>query len=54
MARKSKYTQPLQVVTRPDQRARIEAIAERDEVSMAEVVRDIIDLGIDEREARTP
>jgi predicted transcriptional regulator len=41
---------PLQVHATPKDRERIAAIAEREHVSMASVVRDLIDAGLDDRE----
>lgn len=41
---------PLQVTTTPEMRARIIAIAERDEVSQAQVVRDVLEAGLAARE----
>lgn len=46
MARKAKYTQSLPVYVTPEVRERILEIAERREVSQAEVVRELIDKGL--------
>lgn len=46
MARKAKYTQSLPVYVVPGVRERILEIADRQEVSQAEVVRDLIDKGL--------
>lgn len=51
MAVEAKYTQPLQVVETAETRARIVAIADREKVSQASVIRDIIAAGLAEREA---
>lgn len=45
--------QPLQVVCTPDMRDRIVRIAEREEVSQASVVRDIIEKGLPARERKS-
>ena len=42
--------QPLQVVVTPEMRKRIKTIAEREGVSQAAVIRDILDAGIAARE----
>lgn len=52
MARIAKYTQALPVYVTPRVRARLDGLAERHKVSLAEVVRDLIDHGLDEAEAR--
>lgn len=52
MARKARYTQALPVYVTPDTRQRLDAIAESHCVSLAEVVRDLIDTGLDDAEAR--
>lgn len=51
MAIEAKYTAPLQVVHTEDFRDRVRAIAEGEKVSQASVMRDILDAGIDTREA---
>ena len=50
MAIRRRYTQPLQVVATADMRTRIKAIADREGVSQASVIRDILDAGIERRE----
>lgn len=50
MAVQAKYTQPLQVVATPEQRARVKAIADREGISQAQVIRDLIDYGLGVRE----
>lgn len=50
MAIRAKYTQPLQVVETPETRDRIKAIADREGVSQAQVIREIIAAGLPERE----
>lgn len=52
MARVAKYTEALPVYETPAIRARIKKIADDNNVSQAEVVRDIIDVGIDDAEIR--
>lgn len=54
MAVTAKYTAPLQVVETQPMRDRINAIAELEEISQAQVIRDILAHGIEwrEREAR--
>lgn len=52
MARQAKYTRTLPVYVTPEVRGRLDAIAEKHSVSLAEVVRDLIDVGLDEAEAR--
>lgn len=44
-------TKPLQVVATHEMRERIRAIAKRDKVSQAQVVREILEAGIKAREA---
>jgi hypothetical protein len=53
MAVKAKYTQPLQVVETPEHRDRITAISDREGISQAQVIRDLIESGLDEREAQS-
>jgi hypothetical protein len=48
-----KYTDPLQVSETPEVRARINAIADRDGVSQAQVIRDIIGYGLRWRENKS-
>lgn len=50
MAVEAKYTQPLQVVETPQMRERITVIADREKISQAQVIREILARGIDERE----
>ncbi len=50
MAVQARYTTPTQVVETPEMKARIEAIADREGISYAQVVRDIVRFGIDWRE----
>ncbi len=52
MARTAKYTAMIPVYHTPEQRQRIKDLADRAGVSQAEIIRDIIDVGIDEAEAR--
>lgn len=51
MAVKAKYEAPLQVVETKQMRDRIVAIAEREEISQAQVIREILAAGIEAREA---
>lgn len=50
MAIERRYTEPLQVVDTPQQVARITRIADTRKVSKAQVVREMIEAGIDEAE----
>lgn len=50
MAVHAKYTAPLQVVETKEMRDRIVAIAEREDISQAQVIREILADGIEERE----
>lgn len=50
MAVEAKYTAPLQVVETRAMRDRIVAIAEREKISQAQVIRDILAEGIEARE----
>lgn len=50
MASEAKYTTPLQVPTTPAQRERVITLAARRGVSQAQVVRDILDDGLDAAE----
>lgn len=50
MAVKSQYTAPLQVVETPEMRDRVKAISDAEEISQAQVIRDILVAGIDARE----
>lgn len=47
MAVKAKYTQPLQVVATPEMRDRIVELAEAQEVSQAQVIRDLLNYALD-------
>jgi hypothetical protein len=51
MAVEAKYTQPLQVVETAEMRGRIIDIAEREKISQAQVIREILADGIEAREA---
>jgi hypothetical protein len=51
MAVEAKYTQPLQVVETSEMRGRIIDIAEREKISQAQVIREILADGIEAREA---
>jgi len=51
MAVTAKYTAPLQVVETRDMRDRITAIADAEDISQAQVIRDILAHGIQWREA---
>jgi hypothetical protein len=53
MAVVAKYVDPLQVLETREVRDRIAAIAEREQVSQASVIRDLIAAGLDERERRS-
>jgi hypothetical protein len=46
----AKYTAPLQVVETEEMRARIVAIATQEKISQAQVIREILAAGIEERE----
>jgi hypothetical protein len=50
MAIKKKYVKPLQVVETQEMRDRIAAIAEREEISQAQVCRELHAAAIDARE----
>lgn len=50
MAVEAKYTAPLQVVETPEVRERITAIADREKISQAQVIRELIAAGLPERE----
>jgi predicted DNA-binding protein len=50
MAVEAKYTAPLQVVETRETRDRIIAIAEREKISQAQVIREIIAAGLEARE----
>jgi hypothetical protein len=53
VAVEAKYGVPLQVPETDAMRARIKAIADREKISQAQVIRDIIAAGIEAREARS-
>jgi predicted DNA-binding protein len=53
MAVKAKFEAPLQVVETREMRDRIVAIAEREEISQAQVIREILAAGIEAREAES-
>jgi hypothetical protein len=53
MAVTAKYEKPLQVVETSEMRARIMAIADREEISQAQVCRDLFAMSIDERERQS-
>lgn len=50
MAVTAKFAQPLQVVETPEMRARILAIADRENISQAQVCRELFAMAIVERE----
>lgn len=50
MAVKKKFTQPLQVVETEEMRDRINTIAEAENISQAQVIRELIAAGIEARE----
>lgn len=52
VARTARYTKALPVYVTPEVRRRLDGLAERHRVSLAEVVRDIIALGLDDAEER--
>lgn len=52
MAVKARYTAPIQVVETPEMRDRIKALADAENISQAQVIREILALGIARREAR--
>ena len=49
MARVAQYTLALPVYVRPVVKERIEQIADREQISMAQVIREIIDMGLEAR-----
>lgn len=53
MAVQARYTAPIQVVETPLTRDRIVKIADREGISQAQVIREIIAAGIDSREQRS-
>lgn len=54
MAVKARYTKPTQVVETPAMKARIQTIADREGISYAQVVREIVRYGIEWRESQKP
>lgn len=50
MAVEARYTAPLQVVETREKRDRIVAIAEAEKISQAQVIREIIEAGLEARE----
>lgn len=50
MAVEAKYKAPLQVVETEEMRDRIKAVADREHISQAQVIRDILAAGIEDRE----
>lgn len=50
MAISAKYTKPLQVVETAETRDRIKAIADREQISQAQVIRELIAAGLKQRE----
>lgn len=53
MAVTAKYAKPLQVVETPEMRARITAIADAEQISQAQVCRELFALAIDQRERQS-
>lgn len=51
MARKARYTKALPVYVTPEVRADLDDIAQREEISLAEVVRVLVDVGLREKSA---
>lgn len=51
MAVQARYTAPIQVVETPEMRERIVQIADREGISQAQVIREIIAAGISARES---
>lgn len=50
VAVEAKYTAPLQVVATPVLRDRVKTIADAEHISQAQVMREILEAGIDDRE----
>lgn len=50
MARVAQYTDALPVYVRPEVKKEIERIADRERISMAQVIREIIDVGLEPRD----
>ena len=53
MAIRKTFTQPLQVSETPEMRDRIIAIADRENISQGQVIRDLIKAGIAARERKS-
>lgn len=53
MAVTAKYTAPIQVVETAEKRDRIRVIADREGLSQAQVVRDLIDMSLVKREKQS-
>jgi hypothetical protein len=53
MALTARFTTPLQVVAEPELKERIQAIADREGISLAQVYRDLLWSGITKREAQS-
>jgi cytidylate kinase len=51
--RKAQYTKALPVYVQEDRKERILRIADAEDISMAQVIREIIDAGLEARERRT-
>ena len=51
MAIEAKYKQPLQVVATEQMHERIKTIADREKISRAQVIREILEAGLPDREA---
>lgn len=49
----ARYTTPLQVVAEPELKRRVQVIADREGLSLAQVYRDILWSGISKREAES-
>lgn len=50
MARKARYLRALPVYVEPEVRERIDRMAEQEELSLAQVIREIIEIGLPVRE----
>jgi len=50
MAREAEFTEGLSVLITKDHHDRLEAMAERERVSKGEITRDVLELGLPERE----
>lgn len=53
MAVTAKYTAPIQVVETEEMRSRIKAVSDREGVSQAQVIREILAAGIEARERQS-